>query len=377
MWTVVNLVDRFSDRYDFFIVTRNYESKGDRKPYTTVTSSAWNTVGAAQVFYLSDQDHSQRKFASIVKAVAPDAVFLNSALSMPVVRFLSVRRKKLIDPIPVILAPCGEFSTGALSIKPLKKKLFLKYAKAVRLYDEVIWKASFSAERDEIKAVIGSETEVWIAPDLTPRSILPDFEFQLKPQKLPGAARFVFLSRITKKKNIDYFLERLAEINEGSITLDLVGPVEDGEYWKRCLEVAAKCSSNIRLNIEADFIPYEEGLQRMIRSHFFVLPTLGENFGYVFLEAMAAGTPLLISDKTVWSQLHNVNAGWQIPLGDTNRWVETIKHCVAMGPDEYRKMSLNAREYAMGWLGDTATEEATKLVLKRAVTSREVAVGND
>ncbi|MEO7673181.1 MAG: hypothetical protein ABIU09_03775, partial [Pyrinomonadaceae bacterium] len=53
MWTVVNLIERFSDRYDFFVVTRNYESKGDKKPYTTVRSDNWNAVGNAQVWYFS------------------------------------------------------------------------------------------------------------------------------------------------------------------------------------------------------------------------------------------------------------------------------------------------------------------------------------
>ena len=46
MWTVVNLVDRFCDRYDFFVVTRNYDSKGDTVPYTSVETDVWNKVGS-------------------------------------------------------------------------------------------------------------------------------------------------------------------------------------------------------------------------------------------------------------------------------------------------------------------------------------------
>ena len=185
MWTVVNLVDRFSDRYDFHIVTRNYESKGDRTPYTTVRSGAWNRVGNAEVFYLAKENYSLKNFVSLVREVGPDVVFLNSALSMPVVRFLTIRRKKLVHQVPVILAPCGEFSSGALSIKPLKKKLFLTYAKTVGLYEGVIWKASFDSESDEIRRIFGSEAEVWVAPDLAPRTILPGFHPDSKPVKRP------------------------------------------------------------------------------------------------------------------------------------------------------------------------------------------------
>ena len=169
MWTVVNLIDRFADRYDFFVVTRNYESKGDRKPYETVRSDAWNTVGNAEVWYFSKDASSVDTIAALVCEVGPDAVFLNSAFSMPVVKFLTARRKGLIDHIPVILAPCGEMSAGARSLKPVKKKLFLFYANTVNLYKDVIWKASFESEKDEIGGVIGRDAEVWIAPDLAPK----------------------------------------------------------------------------------------------------------------------------------------------------------------------------------------------------------------
>jgi hypothetical protein len=149
MWTLVNLVDRFCDRYDFFIVTRNYDSKGDKTPYTTVKSDEWNTTGNARVFYFSARNFKQAKFAELVDEVAPDAFFLNSAFATPVVKFLTARRKKMFADIPLILAPCGEFSRGALSVRPLKKKIFLQYAKTVGLYENIVWKASFEEEKEK------------------------------------------------------------------------------------------------------------------------------------------------------------------------------------------------------------------------------------
>jgi hypothetical protein len=41
MQTVVNLIDRFADTYDFFVVTNNFDSKGDRVPFTQVPSDEW------------------------------------------------------------------------------------------------------------------------------------------------------------------------------------------------------------------------------------------------------------------------------------------------------------------------------------------------
>ena len=173
MWTLVNLVERFADRYDFYIVTRNFDLKGDKKPYQSVRTNEWNKVNKAKVFYFSKWDLTERKFVQLISDVRPQAIFLNSSLATPTIRLLSARRKGLTGDLPVILAPCGEMTSGSLSVKPFKKKLFLTYAKIAELYRGVIWKASSEIEGKEIRSVFGDDIEVLIAPDLAPRTILP------------------------------------------------------------------------------------------------------------------------------------------------------------------------------------------------------------
>lgn len=377
MWTVVNIVDRFSGRYEFFVVTRNYESKGERKPYTTVRSDDWNQVGNAQVYYFSKKMFTVEKFAGIVREIKPDAVFLNSALSTPVIKFLTARRKGLFEPIPVVLAPCGEMSAGALSLKPVKKKLFLLYAKTVGLYKDVIWKASFESEKDEIIGVIGTDTEVWVAPDLAPKTILPGYDPTWKTRKEKGEARFAFLSRLSRKKNIHYFLERLMEVRDGNVQFDLIGPFEDEGYWKQCQGIISKLPSNVTVNAVGSFPVQADALRKLSESHFFVLPTLNENFGYVFIEALAAGCPLLVSDNTVWKDLEKREVGWQIPLERTDSWIEQINKCVQMDAAQYGEMSANARKYALDWLSNDETENATARVLERALNGKKALSAHD
>jgi glycosyltransferase involved in cell wall biosynthesis len=376
MWTVVNLVDRFHDRYEFFVVTRNYESKGDTTPYTSVRTGAWNEVGNAKVFYLSKEHFSTRQFVALFSEVRPDLVFLNSALSLPVVRFLTVRRKKIIPPVPVVLAPCGEFSSGALSIKPMKKKLFLAWANTVGLYKDVVWKASFDSEADEIRKTVKGKTNIMVAPDLAPRTILRDLQLERKPSKSPGSAKFVFLSRITSKKNLLYFIERLAEVKHGNVELEILGPVEDNDHWQQCLAAVKLCPPNVRVHAKAEFVPYDQGLEHMVNSHFFVLPTLGENFGYVLIESLAAGTPILVSDKTSWDQLEKNGIGWATPLEDEGAWQKAINRCVDMDQEEFSRMSAAARRFAMDWLNSPEIEDATAQVLELAVSGRAPATAN-
>ena len=368
MWTVANLVARFCDRYEFHIVTRNYDSPGDTEPYTSVKTNEWNDLENCRVYYASSGDLTKSTCARIVNEVAPDCVFLNSVFATAAINFLGARRDGKTPEIPVILAPCGELSVGALSSKGLKKKIFLAYAKITGLYRGVNWKASTEAEIAEIRTVFGNDPKPLIAPDLTPKTILPDFSINQKPHKKRGSARFIFLSRIVQKKNLLFFLKRLNDIGSGDIAVDIVGPQEDEMYWNECLVAISDLPSNIKVNITGS-VSYLDGLKRLCESHFFVLPTLNENFGYVFVESLAAGCPIIISDQTVWNEVTERNAGFEIPLANTTEWTETIIRCIDMDSAEYIKMATSARKYAQEWLADTKIEDATAHVLESALRS--------
>ena len=365
MWTVVNLVDRFCDRYDFFVVTRNYDSKGDTEPFTSVKTGEWNRVGNASVFYVQATDLNARTAALRFKEVKPEGVFLNSAFSTPVVNFLEARRRNLIDHVPVILAPCGEFAAGALSVKPFKKKLFLRYAKLVNLFDNVIWKATSELEYEEIRGLLGKHLESLIAPDLAPKSILPGFNPGSKPTKKGGAVSFMFFSRLVPVKNIHFFLERLTENRGGNVILSIVGPLEDQVYWAQCLKIIESIPQNVEIKT-LGAVSYAEGLKLLCQHHFLVLPTLSENFGYVMLEGLAAGSPIIISDRTMWGDVQSAGAGWVTSLDDPAAWSGLIDHCIAMEGTEYSKMSVAARNFAESYLANDEKERATADLLEHA-----------
>ena len=66
-------------------------------------------------------------------------------------------------------------------------------------------------------------------------------------------------------------------------------------------------------------------LQRRLSTYdVMILPTLGENFGHIIVEAWAAGCPVLISDRTPWRQLTSQGLGWDVPL-DHEAWIRAIR----------------------------------------------------
>ena len=370
MWTVVNIVERFADRYDLFVVTRNYDGKGDRRPFTTVKTGEWNTVGNAQVFYLAAENVTLGSCVRLAEDVRPDLIFLNSSMSGPCMKFLIARRRGLIDKsLPVVLAATGELSEGCLADKTAKKKLYLAAARATKLFDGILWKASTELEVEEIRHRAGANSEIMVAADLTPKMVLPSYDAASKPTKVSGEVRLIFYSRIVPKKNLRFLLDILKTIEKGSVTLDIVGPFENMPYWRECEDLISQLPSNVTVNVVGP-VPYDTGLERLFASHFFVLPTLNENFGYVFIESMAAGTPVLSSENIVWTDWEEKNAGTRIPLAHKSEWRRRIERCIAMDADEFRKTSDAARQYALNWLARTDAEQANAKVFDTALGTR-------
>ncbi len=368
MWTVVNLVERFSDRYDFFIVARNYDGRNHRTPYTEVKTNEWNRVGPAMVYYVPDSGVTRNNFGKFLNEIRPDAVFLNSFFCTLAIKYLLLRKMNRSFRLPTILAPCGELIPETINLKPVKKKAFIATAKATGLYMDVLWKASFEDEERQIKQVFGEKAKIMKAPDLPPASVLPDFSFDSKPGKESGKVKFSFVSRVSRKKNLAFLLEALGGVTVGDIELDIIGPVEDERYWAECDRLISVLPRNIRVNI-LGAMENREVLDHLTGAHFFVLPTLGENFGYVFVEAMAAGCPLIISDRTVWNDLEVKGIGWNIPIYGVDAWRRVLADCTEMGEEEYRSMSLSARSFAQQWLTDPSVEAATAAVLETALSN--------
>ncbi len=375
MWTVANLVDHFRDRYDFFIINKNHDIGSENEPYPNVRTNEWNSVSGAEVFYADNATMTTGFVASVVKEVGPNLVVLNSGLSRTCRRFLWARQKGRISrSIPVMLFATGEWSRAALSLKPLKKQLFLAYAKLTGLYRGVIWKASFETEADEVRDAIGPNARIAIAPDLSPKVILPDFDPAKKPPKSAGAVKLVFLSRIVPKKNLGFLLERLSEIRSGNVELHIVGPVGEQAYWTDCQDAIRSLPQNVSVRITGA-VENAAALSILLDAHFFVLSTVSENFGYVFLEALAAGSPLIISDRTVWEDIEEKAVGWRIPLEDPQTWRRRLEEAIAMDAAEYSEMSARARQYALDWLAKPDTEIAVEKVLLSAMNEEGAHAG--
>lgn len=372
MRTIVNTVERLGDRYDFFIVTRDHDGARDRQTYKDVRVGDWNAVGQAQVYYLPQTEIRPANLRRLVLHVAPDAIYFNSFFATLTVYVLILRKMNLIPAVSVLLAPCGELADGALGIKTFKKKLFIAATKTFGIYDDAVWKASSELEKKEISRVASRRSDTFVVPDLSPKTILPEFNRLQKPPKPPGAVKMIFLARFVRIKNFKWLLEHLPQA-AGRIEIDVWGPIEDAEYWRECEKIIKDLPENIRVAAKGS-IPNSEAARKMFDYHFFILPTIGENFGHIVLEALAAGCPLIISDLTPWRELEEKKIGWDLPLDAPEKWIETINYCVNLGNAEYSELSANARDFAVRWLADDSVERKTAEILNRVLQNSPLAI---
>ena len=336
---ISNLIELVGDEFEFWVFTRDRDLT-DREPYPNVPLNRWVKVGKAQVYYASEI--SLRSLWNCAREIHPAIIYFNSFFSRLTIGTLSLRKLGLLPFAAAVLAPRGEFSQAALDLKRKRKWFYRKTALGVGLLWDVLWQASSLREEQQIRAVIGSRGNVQLASDVPSLRLFSRLSVP-RPAKISGAVQFIFLSRISRMKNLQSALDLLGSA-KGEVQLDIYGPIDDESYWKTCLEQIARLPNSIRVSYLGP-VAREQVLEVFARYHFQLLPTLGENFGYTIVEGLAAGCPVLTSDRTPWRELLKSGAGWDLPLEDRARWKRAIQDCIEMDQSTYESLSLGARTY--------------------------------
>jgi glycosyltransferase involved in cell wall biosynthesis len=293
-----------------------------------------------------------------------DILYTKSFFSVPFslwpiwMHLLGILRK------PIVVAPSGEFAHSALLLKKHRKRIYLRIARWLDVYVHTIWHATSEYEAQDVKRAFGSKTRtitarsigfigeeqpetrlrIAVASELA-SSERPRRNDGVRPAKVRGELRAVFLARVARVKNLEGAIKYLFDLH-GRVLFDIYGPLEDERYWAACKETMAKLPANIHVRYLGP-VPHQ-AVDLILREYqLLLLPTLGENFGYSILEALLAGLPILISDQTPWRGLQGEGVGWDLPLNEPERVRDALQRCVDMGPEEHGAMALRARVYGV------------------------------
>lgn len=370
--SIANLVDWLGDEFEFMILTSDRDV-GAAEPYSDVNLNTWNSVGRAQVFYLRRHLMSTRALLRLIRDTPHSLLYLNSFFD-PIfsIQLMLFRMLGLIPKKPVLLAPRGEFSKGALMLKYRKKRAFMAFARITGMFNNLYWQASTELEAKDIAVVLGKSTlkakiaEIITAVDF---SSLLDKKLDARP-RLRDADQVIsicYLSRISRMKNLDYALSVLANVSH-ALRFTIYGPQEDKQYWKECLAIISRLPSNVEVTYKGP-VPHERVWEVIAEHDLLFVPTRGENFGHVFLEAWSAGVPVLTSDQTPWQQLEREGVGWDLSLQDPKRFVSILSEVAGWSPEQRADRRQMCLAFAERYLNDNGAVEASRDMFRAVIRS--------
>lgn len=208
--------------------------------------------------------------------------------------------------LPLIVSPRGTLSEWAFSSGSKFKKVFWPLLQKPALQATTCFHATANSEYEDIRRM-GFRQPVAVIPngvDIPPPKHTSNKEIRT----------LLFLGRIHPVKGVDKLLNawRVVSPRFPEWQLRIAGP-DNGGYLERMKSLAAELKL---ARVEFSGALYGEAKLRAYRdSALFVLPTHSENFGMTVAEALAAGTPAIVSKGAPWGGLMNEGAGWWIGRG--------------------------------------------------------------
>lgn len=338
--SIANFIEQLGDEFEIRIVCRDRDV-ADSFSYSNVEVDKWNTIGKAKVFYASRKMIGFFGISKLLRETRYDILYLNSFFSFNfTILPLIIRYFGLVKRKPCAIAPRGEFAKNAIALKNKKKSIYLRVVKFLGFYNNLNWQASSHLELVDIHREFGDVAKkVKIAPDLI-SFLKPKLDSSSKKKSLNF--RIIFLSRISPMKNLDYLIKVLTKV-KAPLEFSIFGPKLDLKYWNECKKLIEKLPAHIKVNIGKEIYP--EKVQEVFSQHdLFVFPTRGENFGHVILESLSAGTPVLLSDQTLWQS--DKLLGLQTLELNINIWVNAIDKWANFSKDKLLASRMAALAYA-------------------------------
>jgi glycosyltransferase involved in cell wall biosynthesis len=77
-------------------------------------------------------------------------------------------------------------------------------------------------------------------------------------------------------------------------------------------------------------------IETLKEHHVFLFPTLGENYGHVIQEALAAGCAVVLSNQTPWQDLEKQGIGYVYEVDATKSYAKAIEDYAQMDQERFQ-----------------------------------------
>lgn len=323
--SVDNFCSLMKSDAECFILTRNHDM-GEKDSYNGI-AEGWNERGNAMVKYVCDNEYKTSTFESAIQEVHPDFIYLQGLFQESVEPSLKLAKK---HGVKVVLAPRGELCAGAFK-KKYKKIPYIMALRFLGLLKNVTFQSTSDEETEAIGKYLGASSERIHL--LTNIPSIPQ-NLPVRSEKESGKSRFIFISRIHRKKNLLFAIKSFMNA-KGEAQFDIYGPKEDVGYWAECEKAISNLPHNVKVNY-CGVLSHDEIHKTFSQYDAFLFPTLSENYGHVIAEALVTGCIPIISDQTPWTDINEANAGWALPLSNEDTFKSAVQQVIDMDNDSIR-----------------------------------------
>lgn len=237
--------------------------------------------------------------------------------------------------------------------KLLKRKYKLPYVVTARnIHNNVITPFVRDNLRQASALVSLSPSLKKIADDYNDRSILiphgidSSFFIRKRPVETNSVLKIITVCRLLDWKNVDKIIYALNDV-DFDFRYDIYGEGPYRETLKKIIE-SSPHKSKIRL---LDFIPYNQVPKVLSQYDVLALISFPETFGRIYIEAMAAGLPIIAAKGSgMDGVIQNGKQGFIVPHDDNKSVVEALAFYFSHDKARF-EMSKEAQKLAssFGW----------------------------
>ena len=240
----------------------------------------------------------------------------------------------------LVVSPRGTFSKWAMDYGSRSKVIFWSLLQRPALVHAACFHATAESEYEDIRR-LGFKQPVAVIPN--------GIDVQEFVERGCRETRnLLFLGRIHPVKGVDILLNAWASVMDRfpNWRLSIAGPDAASGKHSGYNERMKALAANLQLK-RVEFLGPLYGdakLSAYREADLFVLPTHSENFGMTVAEALAAGTPAIVTKGAPWQGLNTYRSGWWIDIG-IDSLVPCLHEAMAQSPDELARYGINGREW--------------------------------
>lgn len=192
-------------------------------------------------------------------------------------------------------------------------------------------------------------------------------EFFRRFPALRGRAFLLFLGRLHEKKGVDLLIDAFVNAAGDSEHLVIAGPAGAADYRARLDRLAEGRPGAITFT---GMLRGEVKWGALAAADAFVLPSHQENFGIAVVEALACGTPALISDQVnIWREVVSDGAGY-VEQDNADGVTRLLRRWFATPEAERAQMRLAARACFAQHFEITRATDSLLSILQRVADLR-------